>query len=133
MKKKNTFFVIQNGTKCSKESRKHKVSVTEILRYALDDKLKWFKLLSLILLSFACTPQPKNVTDTTEPAPIYPDYTDITIPYNIAPLNFLLRNEAEAIHVTLQGETESWSIQSDNHQVCFPLKKWHEFMKANQG
>ena len=29
--------VIQNGTKWSEESRKHKVDVTEILRFALND------------------------------------------------------------------------------------------------
>lgn len=30
----------------------------------------------------ACTPIPENVTRVKECAPIYPDYTDITIPYN---------------------------------------------------
>ena len=35
--KYNISFVIQNGTKCSEESRVHKVGVTEILRFALDD------------------------------------------------------------------------------------------------
>ena len=30
-------FVIQNGTKCSEESRVHSLCVTEILRYALDE------------------------------------------------------------------------------------------------
>ena len=90
-------------------------------------------ILMVILLITACTPQPENVTDTAELAPIYPDYTDITIPSNIAPLNFLLRNEAEAVQVTLQGEKENWTIQSDDAHVCFPLKKWHEFLEANQG
>ena len=106
--------------------------ITGIFRHALDYQLKWIKLLSLIFISFACTPQPQNVTDLSAPAPIYPDYTDITIPYNIAPLNFLLRNEADAVQVTLQGANESWVIQSDDHQVCFPLKKWHQFMEKNQ-
>ena len=31
-------IVIQNGTGCSEESRKHKVNVTEILRFALNDR-----------------------------------------------------------------------------------------------
>ena len=109
-----------------------KKKITGIFRHALDDQLKWIKLLSLIFISFACTPQPQNVTNLSAPAPIYPDYTDITIPYNIAPLNFLLRNEADAVQVTLQGANESWVIQSDDHQVCFPLKKWHQFMEKNQ-
>ena len=90
-------------------------------------------LIGCLLLVIACTPQPENVTDTTEPVPIYPDYTDITLPYNIAPLNFLLRNEAEAIQVTLTSKNESWTFTSDNHQVCFPLKKWKTFMEKVQG
>ena len=90
-------------------------------------------LIGCLLLAIACTPQPENVTDTTEPAPIYPDYTDITLPYNIAPLNFLLRNEAEAVQVTLTSKNESWTFTSDNHQVCFPLKKWKTFMEKVQG
>ena len=90
-------------------------------------------LIGCLLLVIACTPQPENVTDTTEPAPIYPDYTDITLPYNIAPLNFLLRNEAEAVQVTLTSKNESWTFTSDNHQVCFPLKKWKTFMEKVQG
>ena len=90
-------------------------------------------LIGCLLLVIACTPQPENVTDTTEPVPIYPDYTDITLPYNIAPLNFLLRNEAEAVQVTLTSKNESWTFTSDNHQVCFPLKKWKTFMEKVQG
>lgn len=90
-------------------------------------------LIGCLLLVIACTPQPENVTDTTEPAPIYPDYTDITLPYNIAPLNFLLRNEAEAVQVTLTSKNESWTFTSDNHQVCFPLKKWKTVMEKVQG
>ena len=43
----------------------------------------------------ACTPIPENVTRVKECAPIYPDYTDITIPYNIAPLNFRIDVPAE--------------------------------------
>lgn len=90
-------------------------------------------LIGCLMLAIACTPQPENVTDTTEAAPIYPDYTNITLPNNIAPLNFLLRNEAEAVQITLQGKTESWTLTSDNHQVCFPLKKWKSFMEKVQG
>jgi len=36
--KKYAYLVIQNGTKCSEESRKHKVDDTEIFRFALNDR-----------------------------------------------------------------------------------------------
>ena len=37
----SSHILIQNETKCSEESRKHIVDVTEILRFALDDKTKF--------------------------------------------------------------------------------------------
>ena len=55
--------------------------------------------LTMLLVCTACTSQPKQVTEVSEPAPIYPDYANVTIPYNIAPLNSLLRNEARALQV----------------------------------
>ena len=56
----------------------------------------------IILLGFlsfltSCTPTPKDVVMQDELPPIYPDYCDVTIPENIAPLNFLLRADCEAI------------------------------------
>ena len=70
-----------------------KKKITGIFRHALNDQLKWIKLLSLIFISFACTPQPQNVTDLSDPAPIYPDYTDITIPYKeLALLEVIAQN-----------------------------------------
>ena len=51
----------------------------------------------MIVALTACTPTPENATKRDMLPPIYPDYTDITIPCNIAPLNFLLRDGAEAV------------------------------------
>ena len=48
-----------------------------------------------VLLTFAvaCTPTPENVEQVSSKPAIYPDYTDVTIPVNIAPLNFLVRGD----------------------------------------
>ena len=43
---------------------------------------------SFLLLLSACTPHPTDVQKSEELPPIYPDYVDVTIPKNIAPLNF---------------------------------------------
>lgn len=66
----------------------------------------------------ACTPIPENVTRVKECAPIYPDYTDITIPYNIAPLNFMIEG-AEGLQVTAYGDTDSLRI-SGKDKARFP-------------
>jgi hypothetical protein len=46
-------------------------------------------LFTFSLLS--CTPTPHDVVQSTLEAEIYPDYKDVTIPVNIAPLNFVVR------------------------------------------
>ena len=52
----------------------------------------------------ACTPSPKNVRLTNDLLVIYPEYKDVTIPFNVAPLNFLIRNEGvDAVSVEVKG------------------------------
>ena len=88
--------------------------------------------LTMLLVCTACTSQPKQVTEVSEPAPIYPDYANVTIPYNIAPLNFLLRNEVSALQVTVSGQQESLTVHG-NRKVCFPLRKWKNLLEAEKG
>ena len=54
-------------------------------------------LLTILTLCVACAPTPKDVQQSDQLPPIYPDYCEVTIPENIAPLNFLLRANCEAI------------------------------------
>lgn len=79
----------------------------------------------------ACTPKPENVTHVTECAPIYPDYTDITIPYNIAPLNFMIEG-ADGLQVTVYGDTDSLLV-SGRDKVCFPIGKWKKLLSRQKG
>lgn len=96
------------------------------------DRLKKYIGLSLALLCAACTPQPGQITEVTEQAPIYPDYIGVTIPSNIAPLNFLVRNEASALQVTVSGRTESLTV-SGTDKAIFPLRKWKKLLEAEKG
>ena len=50
-----------------------------------------FYLFTLLPLATACTPTPHDVEQSTQEAEIYPDYKDVTIPVNIAPMNFVVR------------------------------------------
>lgn len=63
--------------------------------------------------------------------PIYPDYTNITIPYNIAPLNFLIRN-AESIEVTLKGHAKTLRI-TGNRKIQFSANQWKKFLWEETG
>lgn len=87
-------------------------------------------ILLLVLLA-ACTPTPQEVVRVDEDVPMYPDYTDITIPVNIAPLNFLLRGEGvEAVCVYADDEV---IYSGRGNEVVMDLDDWKEMMKRKVG
>ena len=91
----------------------------------------WLSLGLAILLLSACTPVPKDAQQVDELPPIYPDYCDVTIPVNIAPLNFLLRLEGcEAIEVRVEGsdvispDQRSITLRARGCEAVFDLDEW---------
>jgi len=81
------------------------------------------------LLFAACTPQaPDGAIPTgTQPA-IFPDYTDISIPSNIAPMNFMIEDDADDYITVLTSSTSQVAIKG--RKVLIPQAKWH---KLTQG
>jgi hypothetical protein len=75
----------------------------------------------------ACTPTPENVQQANDLPPIYPDYTEVTIPINIAPLNFLVRG-AEAVNV----EAGDITINTNGEEVVFNENDWHQLLEQNK-
>jgi len=84
------------------------------------------------ILLIACTPTPDHVKRVNTLPAIYPDYIGVTIPDNIAPLNFLLRGEADAVEVKVKGGSDSLIINS-NTKVCFPIKAWKQLLNKETG
>ena len=76
-------------------------------------------MLSLLLI-IACK-QPQGAVMNTAPS-IYPDFSDITIPSNIAPLNFLIEDSASK-YLTL-FEAGNVQVKVRGKKVCVPLGKW---------
>jgi Periplasmic component of the Tol biopolymer transport system len=85
----------------------------------------------LLTLLSACQ-QPKDVVDSDMIPPIYPDYTDITIPQNIAPLNFIIRNNPSAVEMTIEGESTR-ILKRDNYEVSFPRNMWRSILETEVG
>ncbi len=86
-------------------------------------------ILTILALLTACTPTPKDVKQSNERPPIYPDYCEVTIPQNIAPLNFLLRADCEAFEVQA-GEL---CLNDKGNEVVFDLDEWKEMMEQSAG
>ena len=89
---------------------------------------RFIAILIVAVAAAACTPG--QVTRTEDAVPIYPDYTDITVPENIAPLNFLLREDASRVVVYIDDKVFA------SHRGCrvrFSESKWHSLMAGNAG
>ncbi len=76
-------------------------------------------------LLVACTELPSDVSKTDAIAPMYPDYTDITIPENIAPLNFLLRDDAKQVCVYADNDV---IYNETGNEVIFNINDWKELL-----
>ena len=72
--------------------------------------------------------------NTGKPAPLDPDYTEITIPPNIAPLNFNINEEGKTYYVELSGDKgKSFGISSGNGKIRIPEKRWAKMLQENSG
>ena len=63
-----------------------------------------------------------------------PDYAGVTVPPNIAPLNFCLdRQILRRAKVTVEGEGLSLRVRARGGRVMFPIKRWHRLLDAEKG
>lgn len=65
---------------------------------------------------------------------ISPDYTDISIPYNIAPLNFVVKEKGSAYFVRISSENDTAiRLKSRKAAIRIPQGKWKKLLSANRG
>lgn len=64
---------------------------------------------------------------------IEPDYTDITLPPNIAPTNFVIKEEGMAYAVQITSEQgETINILSKSRTIQIPPKQWKNLLDLNR-
>ena len=82
---------------------------------------------------YGCNPRPESVQPADRLLVLYPEYQDVTIPYNVAPLNFLVRNEGvDAVCVSVKGASDSLQINARGNKAIFPLKAWRALLEAEK-
>ena len=91
------------------------------------------KLIAVFGFLSACVPSPKDITDSDLLPAIYPDYVEVTVPRNIAPLNFLLRDSCEALYVTAKADQCEIESHRNGNEAIFNLKDWKKLMAAASG
>jgi hypothetical protein len=98
--------------------------------------LKRFTSFLLVLIFLTnCNYKPDKNSQTLEVFPkLDPDYSDITIPPNIAPLNFRISEVGTAFYARFYSNPdEKLEICSGDGIIQIPEKKWKKLLKNNMG
>lgn len=86
---------------------------------------------------WATRPERPDVTEAkaiARRATISPDYAGIVLPPNIAPLNFVIREDGRRFFVQLRGEAgEAIEILSQSPTIAIPPDRWLALLEANRG
>ena len=88
--------------------------------------------LCLLLASCSRMELPQEFEQRSDGPSIYPDYTDITIPYNIAPLNFHIQEEGERFMAVARSRTGQ-QLVADGADICWSIDRWHKLLDGCQG
>ena len=82
---------------------------------------------------FGCTTrEPSDFCENPHFPCIYPDYTNITIPPNIAPMNFEIQTEGSAFLTKIFGKNGK-PVFVAGKQVTIPAASWQDLLEKNQG
>ena len=77
---------------------------------------------------------PQASASTGRPPLIDPDYSGCTIPPNIAPLNFVIKDDHTEHRVNVHnGEGDGFVVASHGPAIRFPLDQWQSLLAANAG
>lgn len=89
-------------------------------------------ILGLLFPLMACTHVPDAFTETSDTLRLKPDYCGITLPCNIAPMNFNIENEAEEC-ITQIKSTHGEPLIMAGNEVRINPGKWKKLLEANKG
>ncbi len=88
-------------------------------------------------LAAGCSRAPDNITaipGAGRPAHIQPDYAGVTIPPNIAPMNFSVKEPGTGYLVVIRGASgDPVRIETSSGDVRIPPGPWKELLAANTG
>ncbi len=90
-------------------------------------------LIAAVFLVFSCQFKPGKINQQVKRKPvIQPDYSEITIPLNIAPLNFYVEEPGDRFLVKITGQNgNAVSTYSKDGTFRFPEKKWKKLLEQN--
>ena len=101
---------------------------------ATDINFKCLSIVFMTVMTVTCSNPRENFSSIARQANIHPLYQGTVIPYNIAPLNFMLREDGSRflVRFAVAGK-DSFDVSSKNGKVLIPPRKWKKLLYANRG
>ena len=85
------------------------------------------------MFQLSCSSGPENPTLVSQQPAIYPDYAGVTIPANIAPLNFNFADETiDGMDVIVKG-SKGGELHVNGDWADFDIDEWHALTEQTQG
>lgn len=94
------------------------------------NRTKNILMLAGLILLCSCSSLPGDFTEKAEYPPSFPDINGVTVPVNIAPLNFKLTEPSEKMVTIFEGKNGSIKIYG-REKIEIPIKKWHNLLENN--
>ncbi|MCD8270805.1 MAG: hypothetical protein LUD46_21865 [Parabacteroides sp.] len=95
--------------------------------------MKQLYFILVVVFLWACSENNRIVGYVEELPTIYPDYIDVTIPYNIAPLNFSVQSEGQPVIAWFKSENSEFQVKADNGEFHLPKQKWEKLLSDAVG
>ena len=87
----------------------------------------------IVTLLAACTPTVDNIVPTDTDLAIYPDYKSVTVPCNIAPINFSVADSISIDVVVIEGRNGKLTAKVSDNCTQIGIDQWHQLLAANLG
>ena len=88
-------------------------------------------LIAILLAS--CSTKIDNLTQTDNEIDIYPDYKGVTIPCNIAPINFEITDSAKADALILSCKNDTLIVSISDKCTQIGIDEWRKFLSDKSG
>ena len=99
-------------------------------QYSLAVSVLLFVLLEVLP---SCSPRPHDAVRVDTLPPMFPDYADVTVPVDVAPLQFALPDSVcDYLYVVACG-TQADSVMASGQWADFDVDDWHRLLAANRG
>lgn len=96
--------------------------------------MRYTKLLTAtMLLMTGCTSIPENPTLSNKYPSILPDYIGVTIPAEIAPLNFYVAGDSIEVTDVVIRDRHGRELHANGDYAAFDIDEWHALTRQNRG